>query len=369
MQWVRNIKQYRVHFGALALAEKAVREEPRSPALRAALGNALHALGRHEEALSQLQFALAYRPEAFEWRRTCVDCLIELRRLKEAEGELASVMQSVSDDATAQRLRDRIAAMHEAANRRRRYRQAAPDDAVAGARAALAKSPGDKDALLELAVALAKAGASDAAREALSVERHVEVVELAIPRNYASLSDFLGRLKGEILGIPNQLRDPIGRATRGGMRTFALEAVDSPVIQSMLDAIEAQVEAYVAREGQSDAGFLRTCPSCATLDVWSVVFDGTGHQISHIHPTGWVSGVLYVSGEQGPDGRYRGPLVLGHTEEMGENAPWGIREIEPIPGRLVMFPSHVPHMTRPPEAQDGSRIVVAFDVRPVAAEG
>jgi hypothetical protein len=50
----------------------------------------------------------------------------------------------------------------------------------------------------------------------------------------------------------------------------------------------------------------------------------------HIHPTGWVSGVLYVSGAQGPDGRHRGPLVLGYTQEMGENAPWGMREIEPF---------------------------------------
>ena len=62
---------------------------------------------------------------------------------------------------------------------------------------------------------------------------------------------------------------------------------------------------------------------------------------SHIHPTSLVSGVFYVGGAQGPDGRYRGPLVLGYTQEMGENAPWGMREIEPVPGRLVLFPSHV----------------------------
>jgi hypothetical protein len=37
-------------------------------------------------------------------------------------------------------------------------------------------------------------------------------------------------------------------------------------------------------------------------------------------------------------------------------------EIEPVPGRLVLFPSYVPHATIPPGSSDGARICVTFDV-------
>jgi hypothetical protein len=43
--------------------------------------------------------------------------------------------------------------------------------------------------------------------------------------------------------------------------------------------------------------------------------------------------------------------------------PWGVQEIEPVPGRLLLFPSFLPHATEPTGIA-GARISVAFDVVP-----
>ncbi len=44
-------------------------------------------------------------------------------------------------------------------------------------------------------------------------------------------------------------------------------------------------------------------------------------------------------------------------------SPWGVRDIRPAPGRLVLFPSFVPHATLPTKSPE-PRICVAFDVVP-----
>jgi hypothetical protein len=58
--------------------------------------------------------------------------------------------------------------------------------------------------------------------------------------------------------------------------------------------------------------------------------------------------------------------VLGSLEIKGVRVdpPWGIRDIHPVPGRLVMFPSYIPHATIPTKSNE-ERICISFDVIPV----
>jgi len=104
----------------------------------------------------------------------------------------------------------------------------------------------------------------------------------------------------------------------------------------------------------------------ARLDAWAVVCGKEGRQKAHLHPPGWLSGVYYVTASR-PAGAnlYRGPLILGALDPHahGVEPPWGTREIEPVPGRLVLFPSYLPHATQP-SGVEGARISVAFDVVP-----
>jgi tetratricopeptide (TPR) repeat protein len=95
---------------------------------------------------------------------------------------------------------------------------------------------------------------------------------------------------------------------------------------------------------------------------WSIRLTGGGFHISHIHPKGIVSSASYwvvpPASEAGPD--RAGWLELGRPPAyLGIDLP-PVATIEPVPGRLVLFPSTLHHGTRPIES--GERITAAFDL-------
>jgi uncharacterized protein (TIGR02466 family) len=139
-----------------------------------------------------------------------------------------------------------------------------------------------------------------------------------------------------------------------------------PATGDAIALIRLAVDEYAANLVEAlDHPFVKGRPQRASLNAWAVVYRGDGHQIAHIHPEGWMSGVYYVSVPRKLCEKPPGSLVLGAMEMEGLNIdpPWGIREIEPAPGRLVLFPSYVPHATIPTRSAD-KRICIAFDVEP-----
>ena len=98
---------------------------------------------------------------------------------------------------------------------------------------------------------------------------------------------------------------------------------------------------------------------------WSVRLGAAGHHANHVHPQGWISSALYIALPEevergaGPDA---GWLSLGEPQaNLGLDLP-PIRLVEPLPGRLVLFPSTMWHGTR--TFDRGERLTVAFDVAP-----
>src|SRR5262249_16600266 len=112
-----------------------------------------------------------------------------------------------------------------------------------------------------------------------------------------------------------------------------------------------------------DHPFIKKRPKRACLNAWAVVYPGDGRQVAHIHPDSWLTGVYYVSAPKPSEHVRNGCLVLGALEIGGLNVgpPWGTRNINPVPGRLVLFPAYVPHATIPTRSSE-RRICVAFDV-------
>lgn len=93
---------------------------------------------------------------------------------------------------------------------------------------------------------------------------------------------------------------------------------------------------------------------------WSVRLTDRGHHVEHVHPAGWISSAFYVAvPEAGQAGDRAGWLTLGDAPALGVPLP-PIAEIEPKPGRLVLFPSFLWHRTRAFPA--GERLTVAFDI-------
>ena len=87
-----------------------------------------------------------------------------------------------------------------------------------------------------------------------------------------------------------------------------------------------------------------------------------GHQNLHIHPGGWLSGVVYL--KIVPHlGENEGAIELGLNGDLYSD-PNSLKTIhQPKVGDLVMFPSSLHHKTIPFTA-DENRISIAFDLMP-----
>jgi uncharacterized protein (TIGR02466 family) len=113
--------------------------------------------------------------------------------------------------------------------------------------------------------------------------------------------------------------------------------------------------------------FIASKPDRYRLTAWSVVLEAQGHQIPHIHPSAWLSGVYYAEvpdvvstpGEH-PAGwiEFGRPPEHYHTRTEPE-----AKLFQPREGLLLLFPSYLYHRTVPLEAT-GRRISIAFDVCP-----
>lgn len=97
---------------------------------------------------------------------------------------------------------------------------------------------------------------------------------------------------------------------------------------------------------------------------WSVRLGAGGFNVTHSHPVGWLSAVLYVALPDDPGPAPAGALHLGAPPpELGVNLP-SYAVIPPAVGHLVVFPSILWHGTYPFAA--GERLNIAFDVVPTS---
>ncbi|WP_375286023.1 putative 2OG-Fe(II) oxygenase [Sphingomonas sp.] len=160
---------------------------------------------------------------------------------------------------------------------------------------------------------------------------------------------------------------PLDQSVRGGTQTDGpLFARIDPEIRALRAAVVAAVRAHIDQLPPPD-------PTHPTLrhprgpvrfaGSWSVRLTGGGRHVNHVHPAGWISSALYVvlPGEDGKGEPRGGWLTLGEADELGVSVP-ALRNVEPRPGRLVLFPSTMWHGTRP--FVEGERLTVAFDIAP-----
>lgn len=229
---------------------------------------------------------------------------------------------------------------------------------VARYRAMLAENPVHTDARCLLAHALAKLGEADEARATMALDRFLKVEPLA-----GDSAEIRAALAAEIRRNPTLIADPRNKATRDGQQTSRLGLPSEPAMLGLIARIKTAVERYrMAMDGASDP-FIAQAPETVRLYIWAVIYGATGRQTAHRHPGGWLSGVYYVTAPRSDDG-YRGALLVGEPDALlRAPPPWGVTRVEPVPGRLVLFPSFVTHATEPCGA-GGERISVAFDVIP-----
>lgn len=192
---------------------------------------------------------------------------------------------------------------------------------------------------------------------------------LTPPPGFSSIAELNGALAEALRNDPSLAYEPAGKATRKGKQTGLL--LDQPrqpfiVFEQMLrKAIDAHFDSLQRIPGHPYLGMI---PSSYQIILWGTLLADGGHQHSHIHAGGWMSGVYYVELPAGvaksDDESHAGWIEFGHPppEFDAEFEPQTVF-FEPREGEALFFPSYYFHRTVP-FSGTAERISLAFDVKP-----
>lgn len=242
----------------------------------------------------------------------------------------------------------------------------------------LGRHPGQCLVLAVYAYALRDAGRSAEARQILDLERCVRIIEPVVPAGFADLADFNTQLGRCIETDPSLLLNPLGKATRLGGQTGELDLDAHPALRALGELINTAVRDsadFFRRTGLATHPIMARAADRWTLRVWGTVLGPGGHQVSHMHPLGWLSGVYYVrvpkDMQRPPDDVGDPALTPGALEfsrppkRLLVQAPAEVRVVAPQAGRLVLFSSAFYHRTIPFHSSE-KRISIAFDAMPLS---
>ena len=321
------------------------------------LGVLLHEMERYEEAVDAYQRAAAVRPHYAECYVNLGYTLHKLGRLDEAREAYEHAMElDPGHPQVHANLGDLFLAQGE------------PAAALTICDDFLAKYGDDAGMLAFKTIALRAAGDVGACSELTDVERFLRTAPLPVPGSFPGLESFTGALADHICAHPSLVDAPASHATRGGKHSGELLIEPKGPMAPWEAALREAVERYRAGLPDDPAHpFVKSMPARYRLTAWSVVLENQGHQIPHIHPSAWLSGVYYVAlppGMEASSDASAGWIEFGQppAHYHGGGQP-ELTLIKPRVGLLVLFPSYFYHRTIPFDGA-GRRISIAFDVLP-----
>ena len=331
---------------AVASYRKAIAVKPDYAEAYYNLGNVLQAQGKLDDAVASYNKAVAIKPDCVEAHYNLAFILRKLGRYEEA---LSSIDMSGSNDFRGQYLECLYAL--------KKYEEFYLE---------LGK-------LIENSTTdLRVAAISTFASQQLGRQNPYPFCKNPIEfiRSYENLfskdgeDGFLQRLILE-LDRHEAVWEPNAKSTHKGFQSNA-ELFDKPtgLLLDLKRKIQEKIELYRSDSFSEDSEFIKCMPKNLSLEGWFVRLSNGGHQTEHIHPSGWLSGVIYL----------QVPEMLNRDEGSIEFGLWGYdypildtnyprKRHHPKDGQLILFPSSLFHKTIPFES-DRERICVSFDLIP-----
>ena len=240
-----------------------------------------------------------------------------------------------------------------------------PDQAEACAAALYGEDTTDQYALALLATSWRLLG--DARYAVLYDYRaFVDVQRLETPPGWQSLDDWLRALAAELEGLHCFRSHPLEQSVRWGSQLpLAAAELERPVIAALFARIAVTLDRYRLRLGQgADPVRSRNTAGAEISGAWSIRLESGGHHTDHVHQ-GWFSSACYITvpASVAADGAHAGWLRFGKPGIPTRPTLEADHFVQPMPGRLVLFPAYMWHGVEPFEGPE-ARLSVAFDVVP-----
>ena len=241
-----------------------------------------------------------------------------------------------------------------------------PQKASAMAQKALALAPLDQYALALQGSAWRVLG--DERDEILNgYDDLIAVFDLEPPEGFSSIAAFHDELSAWLGDINPQTRAPLNQTLRGGSQTSGhLFHTGHELIDRLKTRISEAMRRYIEKIGTDKAHPFRSRygPSFRFTGSWSSRLTGGGYHVNHIHPEGWISSCYYVSVPEAVHDKSERQGWIKFGEPSFDAGLVPRRAIQPVPGRLVLFPSYMWHGTNAFHDKH-PRVTIAFDAVPV----
>jgi tetratricopeptide (TPR) repeat protein len=309
--------------------ERAIRVQPRQAEFHYSLGMVLHSMKRLDDALAAYEQAIGLRPALLEG-------LFEVGKPRH------------------------IHALFERGEHAR---------AIDALDAFLLRRPGQSCALALKAIALDEVGQRERVRTLINFDHLLRRQRLEPPAEFDGMAELNRVLADWIRGHPTLREAPSAFSVHRGLSTGELLEEPKGPIRVFERMIRSAVEEYQrSLPEDADHPFVANMPRRWRLTMWAIVIEAEGFQVPHIHPSGWLSGVYYVTLPEvihAPDGHRAGWIEFGEPYwDIAHSVQPELKTVQPEEGLLLLFPSYFYHRTLP-FAADRQRISISFDVVPM----
>ena len=161
--------------------------------------------------------------------------------------------------------------------------------------------------------------------------------------------------------------EPDNKTTRKGFQS-KINLFENPLekMSYLKSIIIDELDSYHSKFKNESCSYIQKWPSEKRLVGWHVILKQHGNQNVHNHPSGWLSGVIYL--KVVPTlGKDEGAIEFGLNGKRYSHVDSPKVKYQPKLGDIVFFPSSLHHRTVP-FTTDTDRIIVSFDLMPKAAK-
>ena len=173
---------------------------------------------------------------------------------------------------------------------------------------------------------------------------------------------------GDVIEEVNKIEtiwEPFGKTTVSGFQSLKhinVFANPSGKMKQLKTFILNELDAYYLKFQSEQCSYIQKFPTTRNLRGWTVILKQQGHQDAHIHPSGWLSGVIYLKVVPSL-GKDEGSIEFSLNGNNYSDLKSPKLLHQPAQGDIVFFPSSLHHRTIP-FTTNADRIIVSFDLIP-----
>ena len=157
--------------------------------------------------------------------------------------------------------------------------------------------------------------------------------------------------------------EPTNKTTYKGFQSVS-NLFENPLgkLNNLKSVIMKELDLYYLKFKNKNCSYIKKWPSKKNLFAWHVILKKQGYQNAHIHPSGWLSGVIYLKVVP-PLEKNEGAIEFSLNGQHYSDISSPKKIYKPKLGDIVFFPSSLHHRTIP-FSTDTDRIVISFDLGP-----